>query len=97
MRTFDLGETRRLIAGLAVAGMLSVAVAGGVSAQDTGAAGNGGGSNANADGGAVTMGDVGSGGSSGSSADVASIVADAIANSGTDHLAADVIAAILGN
>lgn len=98
MRTFDLVEIRRVATGLAVAGLLSVSFAGAVGAQDveTGASGNGGGSNANASGGAVTVGDVDSGSSSGSATDVGSIVADAIA-AGGDDLAANIIAQILAD
>lgn len=95
MRTIDLGELRRVAAGLAVAGLLSVSLAGAAGAQDieTAAGGNGGGSNADANGGAVTVGDTNSGGTSG-----ANIAADAI-NSiqvGGDDIAAAAIAALLG-
>jgi hypothetical protein len=62
-----LGESRRLVAGIAAAGLLTVALAGGISAQtiDTSGVGNGGDSNANSDGGSINMGPIGSGGSSG--------------------------------
>lgn len=94
---FEISETRRLIAGLAVAGLLSVGLVGGAGAQQIAAGGNGGGSNANADGGSVTLGDTESGGSSGSSTDVAGLVGGAVATGSTDSLAQQIIASILGN
>ncbi len=98
MRTFDLAEARRLLAGIAVAGLLSVSLAAGVGAQDvdTAVAGNGGGSNASADGGAVGMTDVNSGDTSGTTASIGDIVSGAIAVGG-DDLAGTIIAQILGS
>ncbi|MBA3414963.1 MAG: hypothetical protein H0U10_07055 [Chloroflexia bacterium] len=98
MRAFDWAVARRLLAGLAVAGLLSVSLAAGVGAQDvdTASSGNGGGSTASADGGAVGMTDVNSGDTSGSTASVGDIVAGAIAVGG-DDLAATIIAEILGS
>lgn len=95
MRTIDLVDVRRVAAGLAVAGLLSFSVAGVAGAQDvnTGASGNGGDSNANANGGAVTMGDTNSGGTSG--ADIAAAAIDAI-QLGGDNIAQNAIAALLG-
>ncbi|HYO29216.1 MAG TPA: hypothetical protein VER37_01430 [Thermomicrobiales bacterium] len=96
MRTINSTEARRLLAGLAVAGLLSVSVASGASAQETAAAGNGGGSNASADGGGVGMTDVDSGGNSGTTTSVGDIVAGAVAVGG-DDIAANIIAQILGS
>jgi hypothetical protein len=96
MRTINSTEARRLLAGLAVAGLLSVSVASGTSAQETAAAGNGGGSNASADGGGVGMTDVDSGGNSGTTTSVGDIVAGAVAVGG-DDIAANIIAQILGS
>jgi hypothetical protein len=86
------GESRRFVAGLAAAALLTVSVAGVVGAE-TGGSGNGGASNANSDGGSVNMGDIDSGSSTG---DVASIVSDAIA-AGGDNIAATIISQILGS
>ena len=70
---------RRGLGGLAVAGLLSLALAAGAAAQDIAAAGNGGTADASADGGSVSVGDVNSGLNSGSSisvGDVGSVVCD---------------------
>ncbi len=96
MRIIDTTESRRLLTGLAVAGLLSVSVAAGASAQDTASAGNGGGSNANANGGSVGMSDVDSGDSSGSTTSVGEIVSGALAVGG-EGIAANIISQILGD
>lgn len=99
MRTLDLAGARRLAVGLAAAGLLSVAVVGGVAAQDGGVdtanSGGGGSSTANANGGAVEMGSVDSGSTSGAAINIADILANAIA-AGEDDIAQAVIDAILG-
>ncbi len=62
-----LSAGRRLIAGLAVAGLLGAGLAGTVAAQEeTAAAGNGGTVTSDANGGAVSVGDGDTGGSTGS-------------------------------
>ncbi len=59
-------SARRALTGLAAAGLLSLALVGGVAAQDIAAAGNGGTADASAAGGAVLVDDVNSGANSGS-------------------------------
>ncbi|MFM9107051.1 MAG: hypothetical protein ACKOWF_10185 [Chloroflexota bacterium] len=90
-----IGETRRLVAGLAAAGLLTVAIAGAASAQaETSGVGNGGNSNANSDGGSIDLGPIGTGSNEG--VDVGAAVETAM---GVDHddLAASIIAQIMGS
>jgi hypothetical protein len=83
------------VAGIAAAGLLTVALSGGVGAQaETSGVGNGGASNANSDGGSINMGPIGTGENSG--VDVGSAVAGAL-TVGHDDLAASIIAQIMGS
>ena len=66
----------KMLAGLAVAGLLSFGIVGGASADNFGGSGNGGGSNADANGGAITIGTVDNGGNSGAS--VGTVVGDLV-------------------
>jgi len=90
-----LGESRRLVAGLAAAGLLTVAIAGGTGAQaETSGVGNGGNSNANSDGGSIDLGPIGTGSNEGVDVDAA---VDAAMTVGHEDLAASIIAQIMGS
>src|SRR5262245_40170097 len=82
----------RFVTGLAIAAMASTAFVGAASAQyiDTASGGNGGVSNANADGGSVSVGSTNSGGTSG----VQTAINDALVSG--DNIAQAVIAALYG-
>lgn len=82
----DLGAVRRLMGGLALAGVLTLGMSG-LAAAETATAGNGGSSSAGADGGSVSSGPVESDESAGS-IDVTSLLGE--------DIAATVIASILG-
>lgn len=71
---------KKMLSGLAIAGLLSVGIAGGASADNFGGSGNGGGSVADANGGAVTIGTVDNGGNAGAS--VGTVVGDLVLGGG---------------
>lgn len=104
MKTFDFEKFRRLIAGLAAAGLLSVTLAGGAVAQDEAVSGNGGTSGSDASGGGLTIGVTGEdeAESEESTEDeatddvsVGDVVAEGLFTLG-DDIAATVIEAIMG-
>ena len=103
MKTFDFEKFRRLVAGLAAAGLLSVALAGGVVAQDEAVSGNGGTSGSDASGGGLTVGIPDEAESEESTEDeatdeviVGDLVAEGLFTLG-DDIAATVIEAIMGD
>ena len=98
MKTVDFEKFRRLIAGLAAAGLLSVALAGGAVAQDEAVAGNGGTSGSDASGGGVTVGitdEAETDAETTEEVNVGDVVAEGLSTLG-DDIAATVIEAIMG-
>ena len=87
---------KKLMSGLAIAAIASTAFVGAASAQDTDTAstGNGGVSNANSDGGAVTVGNTNNGGNAGSTGSVGGVI-DLGGATTSEDLAATIIAAVL--
>ena len=88
---------KKLMSGLAIAAIASTAFVGAASAQDldTASTGNGGVSNANSNGGAVTVGDTNDGGNAGSTGNVGGTI-DLTGITTSDDLAAQIIALVLG-
>jgi hypothetical protein len=88
---------KKLMSGLAIAAIASTAFVGAASAQDidTASTGNGGVSNANSNGGAVTVGDTNNGGNAGTSGSVGGTI-DLTGITTSDDLAAQIIARVLG-
>ncbi|MFM8593446.1 MAG: hypothetical protein ACKOCK_03530 [Chloroflexota bacterium] len=79
-----------VVGGLTMAGLLSLGLVAGVGAQEVASGGNGGGSNADSNGGSISIGTIDDGGSAG--LDIAALVAGAVAAG--DDIAATVIAAL---
>jgi len=84
----------KMLAGLAFAGLLSFGIVGGASADTFGGSGNGGGSNADANGGAITIGTVDNGGNTG--ATIGSVIGDMVL-SGAPNVAEVAIGLALGS
>lgn len=71
-----LSGGRRVVAGLAIAGLLTASLAGAAAAEEIAAAGNGGTVDNSANGGAVSIGDTNDGGNTGATTVVADGIAD---------------------